>query len=74
MDDKRVRAIDEIVFEQTDPPTVLKRGSLYSVEAVLEGGVILYTGDERFMEPPPTQMMAFLPFRPFRFSRAPLPK
>ena len=49
MDDKRVRAIDEIVFEQTDPPTVLTRGSLDSVEAVLEGGVILYTGDERFM-------------------------
>lgn len=47
---KRVRTVEEIVFERADPPVTLPKGSVYSVEAVLEGGIILYTEEgERFM-------------------------
>ena len=47
---KRVRTVEEIVFERAAPPVTLPKGSVYSVEAVLEGGIILYTEEgERFM-------------------------
>ena len=47
---KRVKTVEEIVFERADPPVTLPKGSVYSVEAVLEGGIILYTEEgERFM-------------------------
>ena len=50
MEEKRVRTIEEIVFESADPPVTLKKGEVYRVEAVLPGGIILYTdGGERFM-------------------------
>ena len=50
MNEKRVRTVDEIIFEQADPPVVLAKGSLYAVEAVLENGVVLRTEQgERFM-------------------------
>jgi hypothetical protein len=50
MDEKRVRTIEEIVFDRVQPPVTLAKGSVYGVEAVLENGVILYTdGGERFM-------------------------
>ena len=50
MADRRVRTVDDIVFETADPPVTLAKGSVYGVEAVLENGVILYTdGRERFM-------------------------
>ena len=50
MQDRRVRTIDQIVFENANPPAVLEKGAVYGVEAVTEGGVILYTdGGERFM-------------------------
>ena len=47
---KRVRTVEEIVFEQTDPPVTLPKGRVYSVEAVLDNGIILYTDSgDRFM-------------------------
>ena len=50
MNPKRVRTIEEIVFDREDPPEVLSKGSEYCVETVLENGIILYTDDgERFM-------------------------
>lgn len=49
MDEKRVRTIEEIVFETADPPVTLPKGAVYAVEAVLEGGVVLNGGGERFM-------------------------
>ena len=50
MDEKRVRPVEEIVFERAAPPVTLPKGSVYSVEAVREGGIILYTEEgERFM-------------------------
>ena len=50
MADKRVRTIDDIVFESVQPPVVLNKGAEFFVEAVLEGGIILYTAEgERFM-------------------------
>ena len=50
MPEKRVRTIDDIVFESADPPVTLPRGAVYGVEAVVEGGVILVEADgERFM-------------------------
>ncbi|MDO4866374.1 MAG: hypothetical protein Q4C10_07420 [Clostridia bacterium] len=50
MNEKRVRTVDEIVFEQADPPVALAKGSVYTVEAVLENGVVLRTEQgERFM-------------------------
>ena len=48
--DKRVRTIEEIVFDRADPPVILEKGRVYGVEAVLENGIILYTeAGERFM-------------------------
>lgn len=50
MDTKRVRTIEEIVFDSVNPPEVLPKGGEYCVEAVLENGIILYTDDgDRFM-------------------------
>ena len=50
MNEKRVRTVDEIIFEQADPQVVLAKGSVYAVEAVLEKGVVLRTEQgERFM-------------------------
>lgn len=50
MDEKRVRTVEEIVFENADPPVILPKGSVYGVEAVLENGIILHTDEgERFM-------------------------
>ena len=50
MEVKRVRTVEEIVFDRSDPPVTLEKGSIYNVEAVLDGGIILYTDDgERFM-------------------------
>ena len=50
MNPKRVKTIEEIIFEQTDPPEVLPKNSEYCVEAVLENGIILYSDDgDRFM-------------------------
>lgn len=50
MDVKRVRTIDDIVFDRADPPVTLPRGSVYSVEAVMENGIILCDdAGERFM-------------------------
>lgn len=47
---RRVRTVEDIVFEQSDPPVTLAKGSVYSVEAVLDNGIILYTDSgERFM-------------------------
>ena len=47
---KRVRTVEEIVFEHADPPVTLAKGSVYCVEAVLEGGIILYNNEgDRFM-------------------------
>ena len=42
MDEKRVRTVEEIVFDRADPPVTLPKGSEYAVEAVLDSGVILY--------------------------------
>ena len=48
--DRRVRTLDEIVFETADPPVTLPKGHVYGVEAVLDNGVILYTdAGDRFM-------------------------
>ena len=50
MDEKRVRTVEEIIFEHADPPVILPKGSEYLVEAVLEKGIILYTDEgDRFM-------------------------
>lgn len=50
MNPKRVRTIEEIIFEQVDPPEVLPKGSEYWVESVQENGIILFTDDgDRFM-------------------------
>ena len=50
MTEKRVRTIDEIIFESADPPVTLPRGAEYAVEAVLDKGIILCADDgERFM-------------------------
>ena len=47
---KRVRTVEEIVFDQANPPVTLAKGSVYCVEAVLEGGIILYNDEgERIM-------------------------
>ena len=47
---KRVRTVEEIVFELADPPVTLPKGGVYSVEAVLDNGIILYTdAGDRFM-------------------------
>ena len=47
---KRVRTIEEIVFDQADPPEILPKGQEYSVEAVVDNGIILYADDgDRFM-------------------------
>ena len=48
--DRRVRTVEEIVFEKADPPVTLAKGSVYGVEAVLDNGIILYTDSgDRFM-------------------------
>ena len=48
--DKRVRTVEEIVFESADPPVTLEKGRVFGVEAVLDQGIILYTEDgDRFM-------------------------
>lgn len=50
MPEKKVRTIDDIVFESVDPPITLPKGTVYGVEAVVEGGIILVEADgERFM-------------------------
>ena len=50
MADKRVRTVDDIIFENARPPVTLPMGAEYGVEAVVEGGVILYTDEgERFL-------------------------
>ena len=50
MSDKRVRTIEEIVFETADPPVTLPKGAVYCVEAVFDNGIILYTEDgDRFI-------------------------
>ena len=50
MADKRVRAIDDIVFDSVQPPVVLRKGTEFFVEAVLPEGIILYTAEgERCM-------------------------
>ena len=50
METRRVRTVEQIVFENADPPVTLEKGSVYGVEAVMEGGIILFTEDgERFM-------------------------
>ena len=50
MQERRVRTIDQIIFETADPPVVLEKGAVYGVEAVTDGGIILYTeAGERFM-------------------------
>ena len=50
METRRVRTIEDIVFDRADPPVTLPGGSVYSVEAVLQHGVILYTdAGDRFM-------------------------
>ena len=50
MEIKRVRTVEEIVFDGVNPPVTLPKGSEYLVEAVLDNGIILYTEDgERFM-------------------------
>ena len=47
--DKRVRTVEEIIFETADPPVNLPKGTVYCVEAVLDNGIILYTEDgDRF--------------------------
>ena len=47
---KRVRTVEEIVFEQSDPPVTLAKGSVYGVETVLDNGIILFTeAGDRFM-------------------------
>ena len=57
---RRVRTVEEIVFESADPPVTLPKGSVYSVEAVLEKGIILYTDEgERFMIDLPTFEQGF---------------
>ena len=40
--DRRVRTVEEIVFEKADPPVTLAKGSVYSVEAVLDNGEYEY--------------------------------
>lgn len=48
MGDKKVRTIEEIVFE--DYGVTLPKGAVYGVEAVKENGIILYDeAGERFM-------------------------
>ena len=50
MADRRVRTIDEIIFDNLQPPVVLEKGAEFFVEAVVEGGIILYTAEgERFL-------------------------
>ena len=50
MQDRRVRTIEQIIFENANPPVVLEKGAVYSVEAVTDSGIILYTdAGERFM-------------------------
>jgi len=50
METKRVRTVEEIVFEGAEPTVTLAKGSVYNVEAVLDNGIILYTdAGERFM-------------------------
>ena len=47
---KRVRTLDDIVFESAEPPVTLPKGREYGVEAVTEQGVVLQSDDgERFM-------------------------
>lgn len=50
MFDKRVRTVEEIIFETAEPPVTLPKGTVYNVEAVLDNGVILYTDEgDRFI-------------------------
>ena len=50
METRRVRTIEEIVFDRADPPVTLPKGCTYNVEAVLNNGIILYTDEgDRFM-------------------------
>lgn len=52
---RRVRTVEEIVFEQADPPVTLPKGRVFSVEAVLDSGIILFTeAGDRFMIDLPT--------------------
>ena len=50
MENRRVRTIDDIIFESAVPPVTLPKGTVYAVEAVTDQGVILcLNDDERFM-------------------------
>ncbi len=50
MADRRVRTVDDIVFETADPPVTLPKGAEYFVEEVIPGGIVLYTAEgERFL-------------------------
>ena len=49
MFDKRVRTVEEIIFETAAPPVILHKGIACCVETVHDNGVILYTEDgDRF--------------------------
>ena len=49
MFDKRVRTVEEIIFETAAPPVILHKGIVCCVETVHDNGVILYTEDgDRF--------------------------
>ena len=50
MEVRRVRTIDDIVFESANPPVTLEKGAVFCVEEVLPGGIVLYNdGGERIM-------------------------
>lgn len=50
MEIRRVRTIDDIVFEQENESITLHKGSIFTVETVLEKGIILCSEEgERIM-------------------------
>jgi hypothetical protein len=42
---RRVRTVEEIVFEKADPPVTLPKGAVYMVYEVIDGGIVLLAED-----------------------------
>ncbi len=47
---KKVRTIDEIIFEKADPPVTLPKGMEFEVVQVKPEGIILRSGEEDWIQ------------------------
>ena len=45
MGEKKVRTIDDIIFENEVPPVTIPKGNVFFVESVKENGIILAAED-----------------------------